>query len=399
MDATLVERLLRAETERVEWKESPRALDNVLLPVCALANDLGESKEPGYVVYGVKNSGEIVGLNAAGPKLDEMQQQTSSRLTSPAIYPTPSFDLLPLEKDGKTLLVVRVAPQIVPPIVTVDGVAWVRKGTTTRRATSADLSRLQERRPEAALPFDMRVMPLATLDDLEWITLKPEYEAEYADDGTPDSFPTFEEWLTNRLQLGRIHNGLWRPTAGALLLFGKSPQAYFPGAFVEFVRYQGTDIDSPVSWRRTASGTLPTQLDTLWAQVDAHMDQVPAGADGLREPFVPRYPPEVLKELVRNLVQHRLYEGTNAPGRIEWYDDRIEFSNPGGPFGRASDGEFGEHSDYRNPDITKHLVRLGYVQQLGRGIRRANLQLARMGHPPLGVETDGFTRVTVRARS
>jgi len=40
----------------------------------------------------------------------------------------------------------------------------------------------------------------------------------------------------------------------------------------------------------------------------------------------------------------------------------------------------------------------GYVERLGRGIRRARLQLERNGNPPLQVETDGFTRVVVRRR-
>jgi ATP-dependent DNA helicase RecG len=89
-------------------------------------------------------------------------------------------------------------------------------------------------------------------------------------------------------------------------------------------------VDSPVSARRTATGTLPSQLEILWAQIEAHLDDIPVTAAGIREGFVPRYPLEALKELVRNLVQHRQYEGTNAPGRVEWYEDRIEFSNPGG---------------------------------------------------------------------
>jgi ATP-dependent DNA helicase RecG len=97
-------------------------------------------------------------------------------------------------------------------------------------------------------------------------------------------------------------------------------------------------------------------------------------------------------------VQHRLYESTHAPGRVEWYSDRIEFSNPGGPFGRASEGELGEHSDYRNPIMTAGLVEMGYVQQLGRGIRRVRLLLERNGNPSLQVEKDGFTRLTVIKR-
>ena len=72
--------------------------------------------------------------------------------------------------------------------------------------------------------------------------------------------------------------------------------------------------------------------------------------------------------------------------------DRIEFSNPGGPYGRASEGEFGGHSDYRNPGIIRLLANEGYVERLGRGIRS---QLKKNGNPDLRVETDGYTRVIV----
>jgi len=41
---------------------------------------------------------------------------------------------------------------------------------------------------------------------------------------------------------------------------------------------------------------------------------------------------------------------------------------------------------------------LGYVQRLGRGVRLVKKYLVREGHPPLEVETDGFTTVTVRRR-
>jgi hypothetical protein len=75
----------------------------------------------------------------------------------------------------------------------------------------------------------------------------------------------------------------------------------------------------------------------------------------------------MLKEPARNVVQHRRYDATNGPARVTWFDDRIESSNPGGRFGAASEGEFGEHSDYRNPTTTARLAEQGYVQRLGRG--------------------------------
>jgi ATP-dependent DNA helicase RecG len=134
----------------------------------------------------------------------------------------------------------------------------------------------------------------------------------------------------------------------------------------------------------------------LWAQLSAHLVSLPVAAEGIRTVYRPEYPLEALRELARNLVQHRLYEGTHAPGRVEWFNHRIVFSNPGGPFGQAGEGEFGSHADYRNPTITRWLVELGYVEQLGRGIRLVKRMLAQNGNPDLAVEIDGFTSVTVR---
>jgi ATP-dependent DNA helicase RecG len=87
--------------------------------------------------------------------------------------------------------------------------------------------------------------------------------------------------------------------------------------------------------------------------------------------------------------------------RIEWKQSAKDggvFTNPGGPFGQAGQGEFGEHSDYRNPTLTRHLAALGFVQQLGRGVRRVRSLLSKHGHPPLMVEVDGYTRITVGRR-
>jgi len=390
-------KLLQCEDDRVEWKLSLKVkTDDFLHAVCALANDLGDSHRPGYLVIGVHpKTGHVEGLGPRNSMLDAEQQRLASQLSSGRLWPRPAFDIQVEEYEGKTIFVVRVDPFDVPPAVSVDSVAWVRRGPTTARASDADIVRLRERRPWKNQPFDARPWRGATLDDLDIRTLGARYDAAREDVEDPDEFPSFERWLT-QIQLGMPLQGTWTPNAAALLIFGKGPQFFFPSATVEFVRYAGTDVDAQPSWRKTATGNLGAQLETIWAQMSAHVVQVAVAPSGIRSPFTPEYPIEALKELVRNMVQHRLYEGTNAPGRIEWYDDRIEFSNPGGPFSRASEGEFGSHSDYRNPSITMWLKELGYVEQLGRGIRRVRKLLEKNGNPPFDVEVDGFTRVIVR---
>lgn len=162
----------------MEWKESAKNADDVFQPVGALANDLAGSGDVGYVLFGVKKDGSVVGVDTRGQRLDEIQQQIANRLTSTALYPTPAFDLQAVEAAGQTVLVVRVWPYPVPPVVTVNSIAWVRKGTTTRRATEADLVRLRERRPDSSRPFDTRPLREAALEDLELAELRLMYQNE-----------------------------------------------------------------------------------------------------------------------------------------------------------------------------------------------------------------------------
>ncbi|WP_327711865.1 hypothetical protein OG912_28725 [Streptomyces sp. NBC_00464] len=41
-----------------------------------------------------------------------------------------------------------------------------------------------------------------------------------------------------------------------------------------------------------------------------------------------------------NALMHRNYETSYAPVRIAWFDDRIELTNAGGPYGQVRDDNF-----------------------------------------------------------
>ncbi len=81
---------------------------------------------------------------------------------------------------------------------------------------------------------------------------------------------------------------------------------------------------------------------------------------------------------------HRTYEGTNAPVRVYWFDNRIEIHNPGGPYGAVTAENFGQPgvTDYRNPHIAEAMKVLGFVQRFGVGIATAQAELRKNGNPP-----------------
>jgi ATP-dependent DNA helicase RecG len=380
------------ESERVEWKQSGDDTTKIAPAVCAMANDLGNTRRPGYVVVGVDDAGRVVGALRAGKNADEEVRSLLDRVFA-KLLPKPSVNLEVVSRPEGEVWVLVVAPYVGGTVVHYDGKIYVRRGASTVCANDADRSRLEERRPLRLLPFDSRPLEVAAVDDLD-DGLRAQYLSLRDDDPSADTFPPFDAWLKQR-ELGAYVEGVFRPNAAALLVYGREPQRFFPGARIEFVRYGGTEIDAPVASRKVIGGALPTQLLTLWEQIKAHNVDVPVAPQGIQEAFRPAYPEEALREFARNLVQHRLYDGTNAPGRVEWYDDRIVFSNPGGPYGQASEGEFGAHSEYRNPTLTLHLFETGFVQRLGRGVRVARKHLEKNGNPPLQTENDGFTNVTV----
>jgi ATP-dependent DNA helicase RecG len=111
------------------------------------------------------------------------------------------------------------------------------------------------------------------------------------------------------------------------------------------------------------------------------------------------YPLSALQQLTRNAIMHRVYEGTNAPVRVTWFDDRIEISNPGGPYGMVTQENFGRPgvADYRNPAIAATLKSLGYVQRFSVGIAEARRALAANGNPPLEFQVEpAIVLATVR---
>ncbi len=83
-----------------------------------------------------------------------------------------------------------------------------------------------------------------------------------------------------------------------------------------------------------------------------------------------------------------------------WFDDRIEISNPGGPYGIVTKENFGRPgvADYRNPAIAAVLKTLGFVQRFGAGIAETHRALAANGNPPVQFEVEPtFVLATVRS--
>ena len=174
------------------------------------------------------------------------------------------------------------------------------------------------------------------------------------------------------------------PTVVGLLTLGKSPRTWVPSAYIQFLRIRGVEWGDPVADEAEIDGNLDTMLrrldEKLKATLAVSVDFTSGTTTEVRESL---YPLSALQQLTRNAVMHRTYEGTNAPVRIYWFDDRIEIGNPGGPYGVVTQENFGKPgaSDYRNPILAGVLKNMGFVQRFGFGIAEARRAMAENGNP------------------
>lgn len=372
-DRELENLLTDLESDRAERKTSAADRSSIRKMICAFANDLPGHEEPGAIFVGANDNGTCAGLAVT----EELLRTLAQMRTSGDILPPPSLVVEKRILNGCELAVVMVQPSASPP-VRYRGRVWVRVGPSTQQATPEEERRLAERRRGRDLPFDSRPAEGAELEELDLDFIRREYLAlAVAPDILEQNQRTLDRQLTS---LRLFRDGV--STFGAIVAFGKDPLRWIPGAYVQFLRIDGATFTDPVQDEKSLSGPLRELLTQLEQLLQVNIQVAGQPASSARDLPQPDYPIAALRQLVRNALMHRDYEGTNAPVRVYWFSDRIEISNPGGLFGQVTRENFGQGAtDYRNPLIAETMRNLGYVQRFGMGVPLAREALRKNGNP------------------
>jgi ATP-dependent DNA helicase RecG len=359
--------------------------------ICAFANDLPGHGKPGVVFVGVRDDGSPANLRVT----DELLLSLGQLRDDGKILPIPSLTVSKRVIRGMELAAVTVLPSLSPP-VRCDGRAWIRVGPRRATATPEEERRLTEKRRAADLPFDLHPLPSASLDERDLVLFEREYlHAAVA----PDVLAQNARTTLDQMQALRFVSAEKVPTLLGMVVCGKAPRRYVPGAYVQFLRVNGQSLTDPIRDQKELDGPLSVQIRRLDEVLEAHNFVTAVITAGPLEQRQFDYPMAALQQLTRNALMHRSYEGTHAPVRITWYSDRVEIVNPGGPFGQVTRASFGQPNvtDYRNPHLAEAMKVLGFVQRFGVGIQIARQEMARNGNPPLEFEV-GDSSILVRLR-
>jgi ATP-dependent DNA helicase RecG len=396
-DAELERLLADVESDRSERKQSLADGDKIREAICAFANDLPNHAAPGVLYIGAKDDGSCAGLAVT----DALLLTLAGMRSDGNIVPFPSMTVQKKVLNRCEMAVVTVEPSDAPP-VRYQGRVCVRVGPRRAYATPEEERRLTEKRRARDLPFDIWPMPVATTADLDMDRFRRTYlPASVAPEIIEENRRSVEQQLAS-LRLVTAEAAQSVPTVLGVLVIGKDTQALIPGAYVQFIRFDGTELTDPVRDAEAIGGPLPELIRMVEEKLEAHIETARDFVSGPIETAQPSYPVVAIQQLTRNAILHRTYEGTNAPVRINWFSDRIEILSPGGPYGQVTRANFGGPgvTDYRNLHLAEAMRNLGYVQKFGVGIALARKELEKNGNPPLEFKIeDTYVLAILRRRT
>ncbi len=367
------------ESDQVERKRDFRSsADKVKQAICTFANDLPDRRLPGVVFVGQNDDGTCAGIDVD----DDLLKRLAGLRVDGQILPFPVMSVARKEINGCTVAVIEVAPSTQPP-VRVDGRTWVRVGPRRATATPEEERRLAEKQVWHNLTFDARPCHDASLDDLD----KMRFESEYVPSATsPETRRKNGRTTEEKLRGLRLLSREGIPVNAAILLVGKDPRVYFPGAYVQFLRLDGPNLTDPIIDQKEIGGTVPDQIRQIEELMRLNIrTSVTIGGTQRREK--PDYPLAALEQLLRNALLHRSYDGSTMPVKVYWYSNRIEIMNPGGLFGEVTPETIWQNATaYRNPLLAEGLKNHGVVERFGFGLAKARQALQENGNPRLGFD-------------
>jgi ATP-dependent DNA helicase RecG len=380
------------EGQPVEFKAAEADAADIARAIVALANSGG-----GLLLLGVGDRGELWGLwyappahlsrtIRAMPDLSAWRQwlvNVSRHNCDPAVPVTVEHVAL----EGRDLLVVHV-PNGQDKPYRANGRVYVRIDTDVHEATREEIGRLMQE--SGRVQYERLAVPDADLSELDTALLE-RYFVEVRRLDYPRNLDERARLLVN-LGFASHSGGRVVPTVAGLLLFGERPQDRLPSATVKCAFFYGLHQGEQLRDRADVEGPLPRLIDESASFVARNRRLVPR-MEGVRRRDIPEYPEYSVREAIANAVAHRDWALEGAKVRLFMFDDRLEMWSPGRLPPPVTLERLGYEQFSRNRLIARVLFQLGYMEEVGLGIRRIREEQAALGLPPAEFREEGFSFV------
>ena len=376
------------ESDRVERTVSERDTDKFSKAVCAFANDMPQHRQPGYLIVGVRDDGSLAGLKI----YDSLLQNLAALRSDGNILPLPALTVEKVSLPHGDVAVVTVQPSDLPP-VRYRGQIWIRVGSRRAIASEQEERLLTERRVSNSRSFDASSCTEAGLSDIGEILYDDYRRKALAPEVIAANHRSIEEQMAS-LRFYDLKRDC--PSYASIILFSKRSRFFLPGAYIQFLRFNGPQITDPLLDQAEIEGDVWNMLREVDVRIRANIQNTLKKVSILQEKLQPTYPESAVRELLLNAIVHRDYQ-SNTPVRFYWFSDHIEIQNAGGLYGEVTPQNFMTRNSYRNPVLAEAMKTWGYVNRYGYGIQNTQKLLADNGQPPAEFIFDLHTvAVTIR---
>ena len=165
------------ESDRVERTTSVNNTDKFCQAICAFSNDFPGHNNPGYLIIGANDRGDLNGLTIT----DRLLTNLADIRSSGNILPLPALTIQKYSFPEGELAVVEVFPSDIPP-VRYKGRVYIRTGPSKSIASETEERILSERRTAQTYTFDVLPCEESALKNINLELFKLSYLPQAIDD-------------------------------------------------------------------------------------------------------------------------------------------------------------------------------------------------------------------------
>jgi len=323
----ILERLIsRVEGELIEYKAASRQFDKDKLGqyFSALSNEANlRDKEFAWIILGVNDARQVSGTQFLmdGTSQNRLKHDVAINMTEGMTF----RDIIPLDYEGKRVLMFKIPPGPRNIVVKYKGVAWGRDGESLVPLSQDKVDAIRFQRPlddwsahlieDAAIKGDLDEMALA----------KARLMYKKVHENTPPEVIDMwsnEEFLTNSGVLRQGHL-----TRAALLLLGKETSAHKLAPAVPIITwYLINEEGRMLDYKHFTIPYIITVDEILGKIRNLSMREMPKGT--LFPDKIMQYDPFVIREAMHNAIAHEDYTLCQKINFTE-ASDFLHYSNAG----------------------------------------------------------------------
>ena len=385
----LIEEILKGESEKIEFKENAKT-NTYIKTVVAFANGTG-----GKIVFGVKDNGEIAGVENEFEVMDGIINAISDSCY-PMIVPNISLHTL----ENKTIILVEIeGGKKKPYYLKSKGVqkgTYIRSGATTRIIEEDYVLKELVLEGENKY-FDQQVCYGESVSDeeiekfCEWLEKLARKNSENDTEIRKITRNTLLNWKVLEEKNGRIF-----PTNAYILLSGK--ENWEVSRKIQCGVFKGETRSIFVD-KKEFEGSIIMQLEKAYQYV---LEKINLGSDIVGIYRVDKYeiPPKSIRELIANAVIHRSYLEPNDI-QVALYDNRLEITSPGMLLSGVNVKRMKEgYSKLRNRAIASVFAYVNIIEKWGSGIPRIMDEIREYGlQEPEFIAFENDFRVNIYRKS